>query len=101
MEARQGKKEVSKIQTANCFVGGANFNSSNEEILVGAASYFSENSRQGENNMQVETSEKYVCGSCGRTFEFVTWISYREYPGASSQQDPVSPCCNSHYGEVE
>lgn len=40
-----------------------------------------------------------VCDRCGKTFRKVAWISYTEYPGASPQKEPVSPCCHAGYTE--
>lgn len=43
----------------------------------------------------------YACHNCKKTFRQVHWSPYREYPGASTQKEPVSPCCSADYTELE
>lgn len=41
----------------------------------------------------------YVCNACHGYFEQPATIYYREYAGASAQEEYVSPCCHSRYEE--
>ena len=47
------------------------------------------------------SSGAYKCNKCGQPFDEVAWIGYTEYAGGSEQKEPVSPCCNSRYEELD
>lgn len=41
--------------------------------------------------------EQYKCNKCGELFEEPIAIPYSEYPGASVQNEYISPCCRAGY----
>lgn len=49
----------------------------------------------------MELDYTYKCNNCGKPFKEPFTIYYQEYPGASYQEDYVSPCCHSTFEEVE
>lgn len=44
---------------------------------------------------------EFQCNKCGAFFDELATIHYREYAGASTQEEYVSPCCFEHYSEVD
>ena len=42
----------------------------------------------------------YKCNKCGETFEEISAIQYREYPGGALTYEYMSPCCGADFEEV-
>lgn len=45
--------------------------------------------------------EMYKCNYCEGKFDEPQTVYYREYEGASLQEDYCSPCCGKNYTELE